>query len=172
MLYSSITNVDVHDTYVSKLNALLEALVEQLPNTNGPNGQLSYPLCIGSWQADFPFIRIATNGSDLCDFCIGVKSKIRHMGRGDERQHVLLRCWRNVVSMPLQSFQSIALCSQNALRVRPPESDILFFDFADNVLLPSLLKQAGQLYFITGLKFDIFGVSSSNEGLNYIFGLP
>ncbi|PXF42478.1 hypothetical protein BWQ96_07787 [Gracilariopsis chorda] len=46
------------------------------------------------------------------------------------------------------------------------------FDFAEKVLLPKLLKQPGQLHFVTGLKFDIFGVSSSNEEKNYVFGVP
>ena len=48
----------------------------------------------------------------------------------------------------------------------------LVFDFAEKVLLPSMLRQSGQLYFITGLKFDIFGVSSSSFDRNFIFGLP
>ena len=46
------------------------------------------------------------------------------------------------------------------------------FDFAEKVLLPKLLKQPGQLYFVTGLKFDIFGVQDSNQGVTYVFGLP
>ncbi len=32
------------------------------------------------------------------------------------------------------------------------------FDFAEKVLLPKLMKQPGQLHFITGLKFDFFAV--------------
>eukprot|EP00171_Calliarthron_tuberculosum_P019092 IDg19092t1 len=49
---------------------------------------------------------------------------------------------------------------------------ILLFDFAEKVLLPRLLKHPGQLYFVSGLKFDIFGVSASNNGQQYIYGLP
>lgn len=45
------------------------------------------------------------------------------------------------------------------------------FNFAENVLLPKLLKQPGKLNFVTGLKNDIFGVHSSNEHLISIFGL-
>ena len=46
------------------------------------------------------------------------------------------------------------------------------FDFAEKVLLPRLLKHPGQLHFVTGLKFDINGVSSSRTNWNYVFGLP
>ena len=34
------------------------------------------------------------------------------------------------------------------------------------------VKQPGQLHFVTGLKFDINGVSSSWTNSNYVFGLP
>lgn len=67
MLSSSITKVDVHDTYVSKWNTLLEALIEQLTNTNKPNG-LSYSEFIGYWQAYFSFLRVATNGTISATF--------------------------------------------------------------------------------------------------------
>lgn len=46
------------------------------------------------------------------------------------------------------------------------------FDFPEKVLLPRLLKQPAQLHFVTGLKFDINGVSSSRTNSNYVFGLP
>ena len=46
------------------------------------------------------------------------------------------------------------------------------FDFAEKVLFPRLLKQPGQLHFVTGLKFNIKGVSSSRIKSNYVFGLP
>lgn len=46
------------------------------------------------------------------------------------------------------------------------------FDFVEKVLLPHLLKQTGQLHFITDLKFDFFSVSGSNISKKYIFGPP
>lgn len=46
-----------------------------------------------------------------------------------------------------------------------------FFDFAEKVLLPKLQRQPGQLLFVTGLKFDIFGVASSNLSTTFISGL-
>lgn len=48
----------------------------------------------------------------------------------------------------------------------------LIIDFAEKVILPSLVKQTGLLQFITGLKNDIFGCSCTNNGKVYIFNLP
>lgn len=45
-------------------------------------------------------------------------------------------------------------------------------DFAEQVLLSSFLRQPSQIHFVTGLKFDIFGVSCSNLDTNFVFGLP
>lgn len=47
----------------------------------------------------------------------------------------------------------------------------LVMDIAENVLLPSLMRQLGQIHFTACLKFDFFGVSCSNLEKNYIFGL-
>lgn len=46
------------------------------------------------------------------------------------------------------------------------------FDFATKILLPQLGRKPGKLYFIAGLKFDLFGVSDSNRGVRHVFGLP
>lgn len=54
-----------------------------------------------------------------------------------------------------------------------PENDHVShfcFEFAKNVLLPRPIHQPGHIHFVTGLKFDLNGVSASKSGLNYIFG--
>lgn len=43
--------------------------------------------------------------------------------------------------------------------------------FAEKVLLLSLAKQIGRLYFLTGLKSDFFGVFCANSKTNHIFSL-
>ncbi len=49
---------------------------------------------------------------------------------------------------------------------------LVVMDLAENVLLSSMMEQPGNLHFNTGLKFDIFGVSSSIRLSNFLFGLP
>ena len=158
--------MDVHDTYVSKWNILFEAVIAELPRTKRPSGPLSYSVFIRYWQADFPLPRIATNGINFCDFCTGVKSEISNMGRGDEplvafvemlekhRQHAATEL---LFYRPTQAKSSVKPSSST----RPFVSDL-----AAKCLLPKLLNRPGQLHFITGLKLDIFGVSSGNEMLN------
>ena len=45
-------------------------------------------------------------------------------------------------------------------------------DFAEKVMLPSLLRQPGQLHLVTGLKLYLFAISCGNMNKNYIFCLP
>lgn len=49
---------------------------------------------------------------------------------------------------------------------------IYFFDFAEKILLPNLINKPDQLHFITGLKFDFFGVRLSNISTTHIHCLP
>ncbi len=60
----------------------------------------------------------------------------------------------------------------SVLRGQQPDKVHLVIDLAEKVLLPSVEMQPGNLLFVTGRKFDFFGVSRSNEGTNTIFGLP
>lgn len=46
------------------------------------------------------------------------------------------------------------------------------FYFAEMVLLPCPVIEPGQLYFLPGLKVDIFGVHNSIGGATSVFGLP
>lgn len=48
----------------------------------------------------------------------------------------------------------------------------LVFDFAEKVTLPVFERQPGQLHFITGLRYDIFGIYCSNLKSSKVFGLP
>jgi len=68
-------------------------------------------------------------------------------------------------------FEFYKTCGNEAKEVPDNGAVHLTFDFAEKVLLPSLLRKPGQLHFVTGLKFDIFGICSSNLDLVYVFGL-
>lgn len=69
-------------------------------------------------------------------------------------------------------FEFYKTCQTEAFSTESSSKIHLVFDFAKKVLLLRLQKQPGQLHVITGLKFDMFGVSCSNLSLNYVFGLP
>ena len=46
------------------------------------------------------------------------------------------------------------------------------FDFDEKVLLPNMERQPGNLHFTTGLKYDMFGISISNDQSSNVYGLP
>lgn len=46
------------------------------------------------------------------------------------------------------------------------------YGFTGKVLFPKFLRQPRQLYLVTGLKFNIFGIHDNNARLTYVFGLP
>lgn len=48
----------------------------------------------------------------------------------------------------------------------------VFFGFAEKVSLPRLVRQPGQLYFFSGLRFDLFGVHESNSQWYLLYKLP
>lgn len=54
----------------------------------------------------------------------------------------------------------------------PANGIYLVFDFAEKVLQPHLVRPPGQKHFVTGLKLDFFGESSSNLKQPFIFGFP
>eukprot|EP00171_Calliarthron_tuberculosum_P003911 IDg3911t1 len=47
----------------------------------------------------------------------------------------------------------------------------LMFDSAEKVLLPSMERQPGNLQFVTGLEYDLFAISNSNDAETTVFGL-
>lgn len=69
-------------------------------------------------------------------------------------------------------FDFYKICQGTASTNPHGDSVYFVFDFAEKVLPLRLLKQPGQMHFITGLKFDILCVSSSNLSMNFLFGLP
>ncbi|PXF44968.1 hypothetical protein BWQ96_05268 [Gracilariopsis chorda] len=66
-------------------------------------------------------------------------------------------------------YRAIVTATQEGPSANPIH---LVFDFAEKELLPHLLGQPGQLHFVTGLKFDLFGVYSSGRKVCYVYRLP
>ena len=117
-------------------------------------------------------MRISSSGSDFCDFCTKLKDDLKSLSSSDFRYKLacegLLEHRKNAEN----EFKYYKDVQTQCYVDNTNEKRHYVFDFAEKVLLPRLKIQPGQLHFITGLKFDLFGVSSSNDTLNYIFGLP
>ena len=48
----------------------------------------------------------------------------------------------------------------------------LIFEFAEKLILPSMERLPSKLHFITGMRYDIFGIVCPNLKQRFIFGLP
>lgn len=162
----------MHHSYAISWPSLVGPAGNVAGCTNYPAAPLSYSLFIRHWAADFPTLRIAKSVSDFCDYCTSTKSHLKILDRTDAIYDTLaglLVEHRNAAHIEYLHYKK---CQAEAQQQPMGSTRHLVFDFAEKVLLPKLLRQPGQLHFITGLKFDMFGISSSNENRNYIFGLP
>lgn len=172
ILSSSWTKVDVHDRYVSAWEDLLTAALAEKPSLVRPLGPISYNLFVRYWKEDYSTLRIAVSGSDFCDLCTSLKDDLAHLDSTSDRYTATTQLLQDHRLHAKEAFLFYKMC-QTSGQVEPNGvTRHLVFDFAEKVLLPKVQKQPGQLHFVTGLKIDFFGVSSSNEHMNYVFGLP
>ena len=64
-----MTKVDVYEQYKHIWKELITEVSKEMKNNNIPNRPVAYSHFITWWAADFPTLRIASSGSDLCDLC-------------------------------------------------------------------------------------------------------
>jgi len=115
-------------------------------------------------------LKISKGGSGYCDTCVSLQTCLEYVEEPTKSE--LERLFLEHKTEAEQEFffyrYSSTLCSEN------PENGIthIVFDFAEKCMLPSYKKEPGSLHFVSKLKFDLFGVSSSNLNRSFIFGLP
>ena len=123
------------------------------------------------WADDFPTLRIETSGSDFCDLCTSLKSDIGSISKFDDRYDLFIQLLKEHRAEAKKEFLNYKLLQQKCQEDTNGKMRHYDFDFAEKVLLSRLCNQPGQFHFVTGLKFDIFGVSSTNQCLSFIYGL-
>jgi len=170
LLPSSYTKSSVYMSYKEEWDELKSGLLEFRRDLSCPSGPISFNLFIRYWKEDMPTLRIAITGTDFCDTCTTLKNAIAVLNPNDIRHENNNSILRQHVKEAVTEFKYYKRCQQVCNNKQGDNH--LIFDFAEKVLPPKLQKQPGQLHFITGLKFDLFGVSSSNLARNYVFGLP
>lgn len=170
LLPSDIAKIDVYVEYKRQWSDLIHHAQEVATSgSSAPETPVRYPHFVSIWKDECPFIKISRPGSDFCDTCPTLKNAIASnsddIAREDLRQ-------------TLEKHLKDARTETDFLKIHRSKSKMqsaeyvhVIVDFAEKVLLPSLLRQTGQLHFITGLKNDLFGVSCANINTNYIFSL-
>lgn len=122
------------------------------------------------WNRHYPELKPSKGGSGYCDKCYFYKTSIE--SAEPELKEDLVSHFEKHKRDANSEYSFYRKCT-NYCKIRPEDGLIhIVFDFAEKVSLPSYRKQPGCLYFVTGLKFDLFGVSSSNLKTQYVFGLP
>lgn len=172
LLPSDYTYNDVYKIYVSSFQKLVSDAEDVGAIAKKPESPISFNLFRRYWRSDSGTLRIAKQGSDYCDLCTALKDDIKNLPILDERHLKAQIDLENHRAVAQQEFNVYRQCQKDS--ANNPNGNVrhLVFDFAEKVLLPRLRNQPGQLHFVTGLKFDLFGVSCSNAGTNFVFGLP
>ena len=163
---------EIYQHYKIEWENIVDSVVNQrISNTSRPDSPLHKDSFCRAWKKFMPTLKILNSGSDFCDTCTEMKNIADNM-KDPTTKEIMEKArqkHRDEASTEFKLYREI----QSKVKQIPVGNDIhLIFDFAEKILLPSLLKQPGQLHFITGIKFDFFGVSSSNYDETYIYGLP
>eukprot|EP00171_Calliarthron_tuberculosum_P005258 IDg5258t1 len=174
-LPSGQTKKDIYKIYETKWSCLVAASLCPSENDTGtkekPTAPLSYFAFLKVWRTHLPVLRISAGGTDYCDTCTKLKHalKIVQISQTQLELSNRLSLHREEANTVFSFYKRM---QREATELPTGAKLHLVFDFAEKVLLPSMKEQPGNLHFITGLRFDIFGVSTSNLNCNFIFGLP
>ena len=114
-----------------------------------------------AWKKTRRFIRIATRITDYCDFCALTS------GQHDVASQQALAAHRHFAHTLRAAYRTRVLASKQ------PDSGVLHMtmDFAERVYLPWEHCQVSQRFFVTGLKYDLFGISNDTHGSQVTYGL-
>ena len=159
-LPTDATKIQVHESYKAEWSYLVDIVIETKGGSGQrPIGPLSKDSFSKVWSAQYLTLRILKSGSDFCDTSTQLKNMADTITDVGSKTALF-----NASSKHRQeAFNEFKYYRDMQYSAKTDQSCIhLVFDFAEKVLLPSMLRQPGQLYFITGLKFDIFGVSCSS----------
>ncbi len=146
------------------------ATSDQLIVPSKPSQPQSFKEFHNVWCSAFPTLKIALRGSDFCDFRVSYSNEIK---KSEVEERMLLgEELADHGDNAILGYRSY--CNLRRSRQVNSNSSVvhLTFDSAEKVTLPSIKRQPGQLHFVTGLKYDKFGITYTNIGLPKVFGLP
>lgn len=111
------------------------------------------------------------SGTDYCDKCTKIKHALKIIQDPQSRLEMQneLQTHRDEADVEFLFYKEMKNLGSE---FREGPTLHLIFEFAEKVLLPSLIEQPGILHFFAGLRFNLFGLSSSKMRQNFIFGLP
>lgn len=175
VLLPSDTNKDaVYKLYYEKWEEMMNYLMEDRLHNNMVKLSYSSPLSFKSfykvWYNCRKTIKIMAPGSDYCDTCTQIRYCIEICNDIfiKEELETKLKEHKEEAASEFSYYRQL---QNDAKSGSQPHRLHIIFDFAEKVLIPHLLRQPGQLHFVTGLKIDLFGIHISNAGMTDIYGL-
>jgi len=118
-----------------------------------------YKHFLGIWKKHVPMIKVRSPKTDICDTCC----KYRKEGAHDTMVWHLERA-----TMQRDKFNdSVFLSRENG-----SNTVVITFDFAERVGLPLFSNTPKCMYYIVGLKVDLFGVADNTKLLQQNYVLP
>ncbi len=151
-------------------NELQVGATADCPSDIRPSKELVYKSFTRVWRMQNSCLKFSNGGTDYCDTFVALSRYIRTLS-GDAKQisEMELREHRRLADLEYKNYQSTR---ESVISGSECDTIHLVMDFAEKVHLPSVLDQPGNLHFTTGIKFDIFGISSSNFRNTFLYGLP
>lgn len=114
-------------------------------------------------------LKASRTRSDFCDYCAKTRNDLHNLPRNDDRYGALSKLLSKHCHNDTKEHQYYCNFIYSTEKVLDGLHQYVMFDYAEKVLLPRLVKQLGQLYFVTGLKFELFGVHDSNAKRSLVF---
>jgi hypothetical protein len=121
---------------------------------------VSYGYFTQVWNETCPHVKLRTVRTNVCDFCCSLKSK----GQGTSMERLTHLAEAKEAR---DNFKRTILSTREENNCGTQ----LSFDFADTIFLPRFKDHPKQVYNMTGLKLDIFGIANNTQGIQHNFPL-
>ena len=122
---------------------------------------LKYLGFLHNWRVFHPHIRIRNPRTDICKTCDDLRLS---------RDQISLDAHRSLAVIERTAFNQSVKDSRNNVA---NDSIQLTFDYAQKILIPLYgSDQPGPIFYVAGLKMDLFGIANNTTGVQHNFVLP
>lgn len=142
---SDMTKMDTYNDYCSNSGALWDAAMELIVMLDK---LLSYSTFLRNWDKSHSTLSCRKLGSDFCDLCTTLRDHLDGLLVEDLCQSCLYARLEQQRSDAVKDHKAYRKHITESVKESDGSMQHLVFDFAENVLLPGLVRQPGQFYLI------------------------
>lgn len=152
LLTSAMYKLAVCIDYVNDFPKLSE-VAKEWTHGETPDRPLTFSAFRRFWDKSHPASRVSKKGSNFCDLCTGTEIEIYLISTSDPGHACILGILWKHREEARKEHDYYRDTLKSAKRIQDSSMQHIVFAYAETLLLLHLLRQSGQLYFITGLKF-------------------